>query len=118
MAGQSIVAISLGIKSWVPLIGVTRKKIAPEMAKKTSEPKRISSGKGNYDEGQRNRAAIVIFLSDGKSHKLADIANAADISETTARRHLLDQVSLKSVQTNIGTVVISRKNPLLFWRAK
>ena len=116
---MNTVAISLGIKTWQPSYqGKKREKIAPEMAKKTSEPKRISSGKGNYAEGQRNRAAIVTFLADGNAHKLADIAHSADLSETTARRHLLDLVNLKAVQTNIGTVVISRKHPLLFWRSK
>ena len=115
---MNTVAISLGIKQWIPYIGTKREKIAPEMAKKTSEPKRISSGKGNYDEGQRNRAAIVNFLADGKSHKLADIAHAADLSETTARRHLLDMAKQNLIVTNIGAVVISRKNPLLFWIAK
>ncbi len=115
---MNTVAISLGIKTWIPYPGIKRKKIAPEMAKKTPEPKRISSGKGNYDEGQRNRAAIVTFLASGGIHKLADIAHAANLSDTTARRHLLDLVKLGTVQTNIGTVVISRKNPLLFWRAK
>lgn len=98
--------------------GDVRKIIAREMVEKSIKSKGLDAGKGNYDEGKRNRAAIVTFLADGNAHKLADIAHAADLSETTARRHLLDLVSLKEVQTNIGTVVISRKNPLLFWRAK
>ena len=115
---MNTVAISLGIKQWIPYIGTKREKIAPEMAKKTSEPKRRSSGKGNYDEGQRNREAIFNCLSDGKVYKLADIAHEANLSETTARRHLLDMVSKNIAMTNIGTVVISRKNPLLFWIAK
>ena len=116
---MNTVAISLGIKTWQPSYqGKKREKIAPEMAKKTSEPKRISSGKGNYDEGQRNREAIFNCLSDGKVYKLADIAHEANLSETTARRHLLDMSKQNLIVTNVGAVVISRKNPLLFWIAK
>jgi len=115
---MNTVAISLGIKTWTPYPGNIRKKLAPEMMEKVTKPKGTASGKGNYDEGQSNRAAIVTFLANGGVHKLADIAHAADLSETTARRHLLDLVSLKAVQTNIGTVLISRKNPLLFWITK
>ena len=115
---MNTVAISLGIKQWIPYIGTKREKIAPEMVEKVVRPKGCASGKGNYDEGQRNRAAIVNSLADGKSHKLADIAHAADLSETTARRHLLDMAKQNLIVTNIGAVVISRKNPLLFWIAK
>lgn len=115
---MNTVAISLGIKTWTPYPGNIRKKLAPEMMEKVTKPKGTASGKGNYDEGKRNREAILNCLSDGKVYKLADIAHEANLSETTARRHLLDLVSKNIAMTNIGTVVISRKNPLLFWIAK
>lgn len=115
---MNTVAISLGIKTWIPYPGKKREKIAPEMAEKVVRPKGCASGKGNYEEGKRNREAILNFLSDGKVYKLADIAHEANLSETTARRHLLDMSKQNLIVTNVGAVVISRKNPLLFWIAK
>ena len=115
---MNTVAISLGIKTWIPYPGKKREKIAPEMAEKVTRVKGCASGKGNHEEGKRNREAIFNCISDGKVYKLADIAHEANLSETTARRHLLDLVSKNIAMTNIGTVVISRKNPLLFWIAK
>ena len=98
--------------------GDVRKIIAREMVEKAIKSKGLDAGKGNYDEGKRNRSAIVQLLAGGNVYKLADIACAANISVVTARRHLLDLVNKKVAMTNVGTVVISRKNPLLFWMEK
>ena len=115
---MNTVAISLGIKQWIPYAGKTIKKVDPEMIAKVTKPKGSPRGEGNAGDGKRNREAILNLLSGGKVYKLAEIARATNLSETTARRHLLDMAKQNLIVTNIGAVVISRKNPLLFWIAK
>lgn len=115
---MNTVAISLGIKTWIPYPGKKIKKVDPEMIAKVTKPKGSARGKGNADDGKRNRAAVLACLKDGQAHKLAEIAHAAGISDSTAKRHLVEMMQENIVMSNVGSVIISRKNPLLFWIAK
>ena len=98
--------------------GDVRKIIAREMVEKAIKSKGLDAGKGNYDEGKRNRADIVQLLAGGKVYKLAEVAHATHLSEVTVRRHLTEMVEKGLAMSNVGTVVLSRRNPLLFWIEK
>ena len=119
---MNTVAISLGIKQWIPPTGNVRLNVSPEMAAKKTIAKKQSegrkSGKHKTEDGKSNRQRIVELLSDGNRYTLREVGENLKLSFTTVARHLIDLVDTSVAQTSSSIARGSWANPTTYWIAK
>lgn len=119
---MNTVAISLGIKQWIPPAGKVRMEVAPEMnleVKKTAKHESISARGMNAVETRiKNRKTVIDLLSIGMVFDVSEICAETGLSRNSIRRHLLTLVSEGIAATNPIKSKCTKLNPAKFWIAK